>query len=165
MTDTPAPQSRQWQRLIETDDADPLEVLRTVGTYQRYLDAIEKQAVRTARGLGRTWEEVAGAMGVKRQSAWAKHGRRIPRQHQVAERPEGSPRSITLRCPGCDAAKEFRVSSSHTGGLGVYDIEADAHFLLPGPVLWTCPGCHREQIASVDVEGLASPVLWVRPPT
>ncbi len=159
MTDEP----RQWQRLIETDDADPLEVLRTVGTYQRYLDAIEKQAVRTARRLGRSWEDVAGALGVKRQSAWARHGRRSPQERQVAGRPEGSRRVTVLRCPACQAPKEFRVSSSFTAGMGVYDVEAEAHFLLPGPVLWTCPGCGSEQNVSVEVPGVVSPILWERP--
>lgn len=76
------PTPRNWLRLVESDDADPLEVLRTVGTYQRYLAAIEERAVVTARRMGRSWEEVAEAIGVKRQSAWAKY------QHKVLARPE-----------------------------------------------------------------------------
>lgn len=48
----------------------PLDVLRVVGTYQRYLDALEKHAVKAARATGATWEDIGQASGVTRQSAW-----------------------------------------------------------------------------------------------
>ena len=64
---------RDWLRLIESTETDPLEVMKVVGTYQRYLEAIEERAVRAARSMGRTWDEISGAMGVKKQSAWAKY--------------------------------------------------------------------------------------------
>lgn len=161
MSDAP----RQWQRIIESDDADPLEVLRTVGTYQRYLDALEKAAVRTARGMGRSWDEVAGALGVRRQSAWAKHGRPRTRgagqvEVQVPTEP-GEP--VVFRCPSCQAEKRFRALHRRGPGLVVFDPEAQAHFSLPGPVLWTCPGCGAEQSVTAYVKGAPSPVLWERP--
>ncbi|MGH9181944.1 MAG: hypothetical protein ACRDY5_09535, partial [Acidimicrobiales bacterium] len=121
MSDAPAAEPRRWQRLIESGDADPLEVLRTVGTYQRYLEAIETRAVRTARGLGRSWEEVAGALGVKRQSAWAKHGRPMGRSRQVADRIASSQTGVLLRCPGCGADKELKVKLGDPGQIAVFD--------------------------------------------
>jgi hypothetical protein len=157
-------EARQWQRLIESDDADPLEVLRTVGTYQRYLDAIEARAVKTARALGRSWEDVAGALGVKRQSAWAKHGPRAGRApRQVGGRGGERGRDMLVRCPQCDMVKALRVSFRGATNVVVYDASAEERFLLPGPLLWTCPGCGREQSASIEVPGVASPILWERP--
>ena len=67
---------RKWVRIIEDPESDPIDVLRTVGTYKRYLAALEDKAVAAARASGRTWDEIASALGTKRQSAWIKHGPR-----------------------------------------------------------------------------------------
>ncbi|MBL7496917.1 PASTA domain-containing protein [Frankia sp. CNm7] len=47
-----------------------LEALSDVGTARRELDRIELEAVRAARGRGRSWAEIATRLGVTRQSAW-----------------------------------------------------------------------------------------------
>ena len=63
-----------WDRVIRDPESTPLDVLREIGTYQRYLDAVQDAAVKAARAGGRTWEEIAQAMGVTRQSAWQRFG-------------------------------------------------------------------------------------------
>jgi len=57
-------------RVLEDRSADPLDVLREVAKYQRYLSAIEGQAMSAARSGGHTWEQIAQAVGNSRQAAW-----------------------------------------------------------------------------------------------
>ena len=59
-----------WDRVIRDPESTPLEVLREVGTYQRYLAAVEEAAVKAARAGGATWEEIGQALDITRQSAW-----------------------------------------------------------------------------------------------
>ncbi|HVL94153.1 MAG TPA: hypothetical protein VM264_12535 [Acidimicrobiales bacterium] len=44
-----------------------------------------------------------------------------------------------------------------------FDAEATARFVLPGPVVWTCPACQSEQSASVVVPGITSTLHWEPP--
>ena len=146
------PSPRSWLRLIESEDADPLDVLRTVGTYQRYLAAIEEQAVATARQIGRSWEEIADAIGVKRQSAWAKYrptkllasadvvfaGRRI------------RPTSIRLKCSKCGDDKVLNLKRSDDDVVAV-ESGADVEFPLPGNVQWTCTSCGEKYDRRVEL--------------
>jgi ribosomal protein L44E len=144
------PTPRTWLRLIESDDADPLEVLRTVGTYQRYLAAIEERAVMTARRMGRSWEEVAEAIGVKRQSAWAKYQHKV---HSAADVVFAGrrirPRNIRLRCPGCGEERVFKLQWREDP---VVIVEAgEAEFRLPGDVRWTCASCGRDHERRIEL--------------
>lgn len=59
-----------WERVIRDPASGPLDVLKAVGVYQRYLAAIEQAAAKAARADGNTWEEIGDAIGVTRQSAW-----------------------------------------------------------------------------------------------
>lgn len=56
--------------VIRDPNSEPLDVLRVVGRYKRYLDAVEQEAVKTARRTGATWQEIAETIGVTEQSAW-----------------------------------------------------------------------------------------------
>jgi hypothetical protein len=40
--------------------------------YQRYFEAAQREAVRLARRAGHSWQEIAEAAGIARQSAWQK---------------------------------------------------------------------------------------------
>ena len=60
----------RWQRLAADSAADPLEVLRASATFIRYFFAAQARAVSAARAQGRTWEEIADAVGRTRQAAW-----------------------------------------------------------------------------------------------
>lgn len=149
--DEPAPTPRKWLRLIEDSQADPIDVLKTVGTYQRYLGAIEERAVQAARAAGRTWEEIAGAIGVSRQTAWEKFSRKSRdfRPAQFSWPPSGIAH-IQLRCAGCGERKIFRLERS-SEGIRLQDTVTSAEFPLPGPVDWTCASCgsnHRSQVAA-----------------
>lgn len=60
----------EFDRVLHNPTSTPLDVLRVIGTYRRYLDAIEEHAVRAARRTGTTWEDIGAALGVSRQAAW-----------------------------------------------------------------------------------------------
>lgn len=51
-------------------DVDPLGVLRGITRGMRKLDNALRDAVASARSRGHSWEEIADALGVTRQSAW-----------------------------------------------------------------------------------------------
>jgi hypothetical protein len=74
MAEDPWAEGRQaWSRLSEwnQDDSDgALRALGDVGLVRRLLDQTEFEAVRAARGQGRSWSEIAVRLGVTRQSAW-----------------------------------------------------------------------------------------------
>lgn len=58
-------------------DDDPLAALRAVTSLRRLADALEQQHVENAMKAGRTWAEIADALGVSRQAVHKKHARRI----------------------------------------------------------------------------------------
>jgi hypothetical protein len=59
-----------WDRLRQDPDADPIDVLRAVASFQKYFAAIEKEAVTVARSQNRTWQEIGNALGRSRQALW-----------------------------------------------------------------------------------------------
>lgn len=62
--------SEAWHRLARRRRAEALEALSDIGQLRRLLDRAELDAVRDARGDGRSWAEIATRLGVTRQSAW-----------------------------------------------------------------------------------------------
>ena len=68
----------EWDQLIAGGDPDPIDVLRVAGKYQRYLFEIQDRAVKAARAQGRSWEEIAQAVGTTRQAAWQRFSPRMP---------------------------------------------------------------------------------------
>ena len=80
----------ELEQVLDDRGADPLQVLREVAKYQRYLAAIEDQAVKAARSAGHTWEEIARAVGNSRQAAWKRWRSRGPDLgDSLTSRPEG----------------------------------------------------------------------------
>jgi hypothetical protein len=59
-----------WERLRQDPEADPIEVLRALATFQKYFAAIEKEAVKVARSQNHTWQEIGVALGRSRQAVW-----------------------------------------------------------------------------------------------
>lgn len=55
------------------DSRDPAAALAAVAAMRRLTDELEALHVRTARDQGWTWEAIAGALGVRRQSVHKKH--------------------------------------------------------------------------------------------
>jgi hypothetical protein len=66
-----------WERLRTDPEADAIEVLRAISAFQRYLAAIEKEAVKVARAQGRTWHEIGAALGRSRQAVWQRAASRV----------------------------------------------------------------------------------------
>jgi hypothetical protein len=66
-----------WERLRQNPEADPIEVLRAVSSFQKYFAAIEKEAVKVARSQDRTWQEIGAALGRSRQAIWQRAASRV----------------------------------------------------------------------------------------
>jgi hypothetical protein len=68
--------SNRWDaldRMLGDPNRDPLDLLRTVAQYERFLQAIENEAVKLARATGSTWEQIGEAVGRTRQTVWQRH--------------------------------------------------------------------------------------------
>jgi len=59
---------------LESDD--PAVGLRAVGALHRLAEQVEASNVKLARDRGWSWEQIGDALGISRQSAHAKYGRR-----------------------------------------------------------------------------------------
>ena len=57
-------------------DQDPRVGLRAAAGLRKLVDQLEDAQVRRARALGWSWADVARELGVTRQAAYKKHGRR-----------------------------------------------------------------------------------------
>ena len=55
---------------------DPAVGLRAVGALHRLAEQVEASSVKLARDRGWSWEQIGDALGISRQSAHAKYGRR-----------------------------------------------------------------------------------------
>jgi hypothetical protein len=55
---------------------DPRVGLRAVAALRRLVERLEALQVENARGQGWSWEEIGCALGVSKQAANKKHGRR-----------------------------------------------------------------------------------------
>jgi hypothetical protein len=49
-----------------------MEVLRAASMYERYFQEVQRKAVQLVRAEGRSWQEIADAVGTAKQSAWQK---------------------------------------------------------------------------------------------
>ncbi len=61
---------------IAAADGDPLPELRRLQTLRAELARAEAEQVRRARALGFSWVAIADALGVSRQAAHKKYGKR-----------------------------------------------------------------------------------------
>lgn len=59
------------------DSPDPAAALAAVAALRKLADELEALHVRNARALGWSWEAIAAALGVRRQSVHKKHARRV----------------------------------------------------------------------------------------
>ncbi|MEV7011439.1 helix-turn-helix domain-containing protein [Streptosporangium sp. NPDC051022] len=59
------------------DGEDPVTALTAVAALRRLLEELEAAHVANARIRGASWETIAAALGVKRQTAHRKHAHRI----------------------------------------------------------------------------------------
>jgi hypothetical protein len=59
------------------DSRDPATGLAAVAALRRLLDELEALQVSNARAQGWTWQAIAAALGVRRQSVHKKHAGRV----------------------------------------------------------------------------------------
>jgi hypothetical protein len=59
------------------DSRDPATGLAAVAALRRLLDELEALQVSNARARGWTWQAIAAALGVRRQSVHKKHAGRV----------------------------------------------------------------------------------------
>ena len=60
----------RWSELATSKSPDALELLSLGAQFQSYFQAVEDEAIKLARGQGRSWDEVGQALGISRQAAW-----------------------------------------------------------------------------------------------
>jgi DNA-directed RNA polymerase specialized sigma24 family protein len=60
----------------DLDNTDPAVGLRAVAALGRLLDQLEALHVRNARARGWSWQDIAEALGVTKQTVHRKHARR-----------------------------------------------------------------------------------------
>jgi len=59
------------------DSRDPATGLAAVAALRRLMDELEALQVTNARAQGWSWQAIASALGVRRQSVHKKHSRRV----------------------------------------------------------------------------------------
>ena len=62
---------------VAVDSHDPATGLAAVAALRRLLDELEALQVSNARAQGWTWQAIAAALGVRRQSVHKKHAGRV----------------------------------------------------------------------------------------
>jgi hypothetical protein len=62
---------------VAADSSDPATGLAAVAALRRLLEELEALQVRRARENGWSWQAIAAALGVTRQSAHKKYARRL----------------------------------------------------------------------------------------
>ena len=71
---------------VLNSDNDPIDLVRAAHQIRGGAEALMAEAVREARGAGRTWQEIGHVLGVSRQAAFQKFGTSIdPRNGEVME--------------------------------------------------------------------------------
>jgi hypothetical protein len=61
-----------WQELMSREDLDPVEILAAAAMYERYFQEVQGHAAQVARAEGRSWQDIADAVGTSKQTAWQK---------------------------------------------------------------------------------------------
>ena len=84
--------------------ADPLKALKEIVRCEKQLDKLRLDRVKVARSQGASWDEIASALGMSRQSAWEYYTSRfrIEFSHRVEKNPKLSE----------DAAMQLAVSET-----------------------------------------------------
>lgn len=75
----------EWRRLLAEPAPDALAIARLATTFSRYFDKVKTEAVRASRAEGRSWDEVADAVGTSRQSAWERYHNEQSAQRRVRQ--------------------------------------------------------------------------------
>ena len=60
----------EWESLLGAESPDLLAILRVGAQLQAYLAAVEREALKAARGAGLTWAQLGEALGTTRQAVW-----------------------------------------------------------------------------------------------
>jgi hypothetical protein len=69
--------STMTELAVAVDSHDPATGLAAVAALRRLLDELEALQVSNARAQGWTWQAIAAALGVRRQSVHKKHAGRV----------------------------------------------------------------------------------------
>lgn len=65
--------ARPLLRRLENHEVFPLAALEAIAEARKCLSAIEREAVAKAREMGASWEDVAFALGVSRQTLYQRY--------------------------------------------------------------------------------------------
>ena len=67
-----------WERILESRDPDPLEILRAAAAFGSYFEAVERDGIAFARAKGLTWAQIAEALGSSRQAILVSSDSTVP---------------------------------------------------------------------------------------
>jgi hypothetical protein len=70
------------EAVAQTASEDPEVGLRAVASLRALLEAVEELQVQRAREHGWSWQQIAGPLGVSKQAAHQKHGKRERRSRR-----------------------------------------------------------------------------------
>jgi hypothetical protein len=65
---------------LENLRSNPLEALRQVAQSEAQLEGVRRDLVGKCRAQGFSWEAIASALGISRQSAWQYYNKRFAKQ-------------------------------------------------------------------------------------
>ena len=74
--------SRPILRRLENHDVFPIAALEAVAEARRYLDQVERAAVLKARRMGATYEDLALALGISRQTVFNRYRHEDPTEQE-----------------------------------------------------------------------------------
>jgi hypothetical protein len=95
-------------RLEPVHPIDPIAVIRRLTESERELESLRFDAVKRARGAGRSWEDIAAALGVSRQSAWQYYAPRILKEFSQEENTQPGISSESAMDIAVSEAREVR---------------------------------------------------------
>jgi hypothetical protein len=103
---------------------DPLGELRAVVTQREQLDALEARHVDAALEEGRSWSQIAAALGITKQAAHKRHAGRARQQAGAAQEPSGRRLLVTGQ-----ARRVVDLARQEAAALGSPEVEPE-HLLL-----------------------------------
>src|SRR4051794_39391608 len=74
----------EWDRAISASQPDPMQIAALSARFPAYFTAVQKEAVTVAAASGKSWTEIAEALGITRQAAWQRFSKALAANPRLA---------------------------------------------------------------------------------